>query len=78
MTTVSAPEYFRENLRRYLAEPHAPSQRSLAAEAGIHFTHLNRILHGTVSPTIEMAQKISDAIGVTLDELVSAPKKNFL
>ena len=46
------------------------SQQELAEMAGIHPNVLGRYERGEASPSVEMASKLSNALGVSLDYLV--------
>ncbi len=46
------------------------SQQELAEIAGIHPNVLGRYERGEASPSVEMASKLSNALGVSLDYLV--------
>ena len=49
------------------------SQRSVARRSGLDPGYLSRIEHGKIKPSIEMALRIADALGVTLGELFETP-----
>ncbi len=68
-------ENFRFNLRRLIDEREDLSQRIIAARVGTSQVHIHRILKGTVSPTLAMCDKIADAVGVPLADLVVHPEK---
>lgn len=66
---------FRENLRAAMALRKL-TQRSLANEAKISCSHLNRILMGTINPGLIVAENISRAVGFELRDLL-LPRKEF-
>ncbi len=66
---------FRTNLRAAMALRKF-TQRSLADEAKISYPHLNRILMGTVNPSLLVAEGISRAVGFELKDLI-LPRKEF-
>lgn len=67
-------ETFRANLGELCAE-HGQIQE-LATRAGLSRIHLSRIIHGHSVPTLDVAAKIADAAGFTLDRLLKRiPKK---
>ncbi|MBP3955487.1 helix-turn-helix transcriptional regulator [Gemmata sp. G18] len=48
------------------------SQHELAEAAGIHRVNLNRYETDKVKPAVDVAWKLADAVGVSLDELRGA------
>lgn len=72
---VQAEKNFRTNLRNVMAKLQL-SQRDLAEKAGSGQTFINRVLNGKSSPSIEFADRIADAVGVSLESLITNPK-NF-
>ncbi len=53
-----------------LRKQHKFSQGELALKAGIHSNVLGRYERGEANPSIEVATKLSDVLGVSLDYLV--------
>lgn len=49
------------------------SQRRVAQRSGLDPGYLSRIEHGRIRPSIEMALRIADALGVTLNDLFAVP-----
>jgi len=49
------------------------SQHSVAQRAGLDPGYLSRIEHGKIRPSIDMALRIADALGVTLGEMFEVP-----
>lgn len=67
---------FRNNVATLCAE-HGRIQE-VADQAKISRVYLSRIINGHATPTIEIALQISDALGYSLADLLSAhPKKYF-
>lgn len=60
---------FAENLKSYRAKK-GFSQEGLAKAIGVHATHLSRYERGLSMPSIEVVQKISDILQVSIDQLV--------
>lgn len=69
-STKSAEDTFRDRLSEFLALEGAPSQRQIAADAHMHYVHLNKIIKGKIVPGIDMADRICRAIGSYLDEFI--------
>ena len=67
---ASASKVFRTRLREYLDSDDAPSKREFARLAGIHFTHLHKILAGSCDPGLDVAESIARAMGATLAEVL--------
>ena len=53
-----------------LRKQHKFSQSDLASKVGIHNNVLGRYERGEANPSIEVATKLSDVLGVSLDYLV--------
>jgi transcriptional regulator with XRE-family HTH domain len=47
------------------------SQERLAELAGIHRTYVSEVERGKVSPGLDVAKKLADALGIPLSVLVS-------
>ena len=70
---------FRANVR-ILIEDGGISQRSLGEIAGLSYPYINRILQGTVNPSIDVCENIAKALGAAFVDLLQKPKdfqKNF-
>jgi transcriptional regulator with XRE-family HTH domain len=48
------------------------SQEELAARSGLHITHIGGLERGARNPTYETLGQLSDALGVSLSDLVAA------
>jgi ribosome-binding protein aMBF1 (putative translation factor) len=72
---MQAAKTFRRRLRKAMEENNI-SQRELAKRAKTGYSGINRILQGEQTPTLEVADRLADAVGKTLTELL--PKKNKL
>lgn len=70
---MQATDTFRENLRQII-DTREISQRDLAKRAGTGYPNLNRVLQGKQNVTLELADRIADALDISLTELLS--KKN--
>ena len=55
---------------RYFRTAQGLSQEKLALEAGINPTFLGHLERGLKSPTVDTLTKITDALGITLSELM--------
>lgn len=69
MRQSDAMQSLRDNIRSVLAE-RGMLQKELAERCGIAASNLNRILNGKEKVTIQRAEKIAKALGVTLSELL--------
>lgn len=49
---------------------HGLTQAQLAAASGVHRVTIARLELGEVSPKLETLERIADALGVTIDEVV--------
>lgn len=65
---MQAAENFRRELRAAMQRT-GVSQRQLAERANTSYPGINRILQGKQTPTIDLADRLADAVGVTLSEL---------
>lgn len=61
---------FSENLKK-LRKEKGISQDELALKVSVHKTHISRYERGLAAPSIEVAQKIAECLGTSLDFLVS-------
>ena len=73
--SVQADTNFRQNLRQAM-QRRGLSQREVAKKAGTGHTFLNRVLTGKGVPSIELADRLADAVGVPLKKLLDVPKEN--
>lgn len=64
-------EMFRDRLGDFFRLDGAPTQRELAEAAGVHFVHLNRLLHGKFIPGIDLAEDICRAAGASFEAFIS-------
>lgn len=62
---MSAKDEFREHLARAI-EKLGMSQQELSRKSGVHFVTINRILQGTQEPTLTNAEKLAQAVGISL------------
>lgn len=60
---------FAKNIKKYRTEK-GISQDELAKKVGIHPTHLSRYERGLSVPSVEVAQKLSEVLKMSLDELI--------
>jgi transcriptional regulator with XRE-family HTH domain len=67
---LQATNTFRENLRQVM-ETRDISQRDLAKQAGTGYPNLNRVLQGKQNVTLELADRIADALDISLTELLA-------
>lgn len=51
------------------------TQRELARRAEVHFVTVNRIFQGVQEPTVGVAEKLAEAVGVPVEKIFSAPKE---
>ena len=64
--------HFGEIIRR-LRQEAGLSQAGLASAAGVHARQINRYESGDQQPALGVAQRLAQALGVTLDELAGVP-----
>ncbi|MEX0714710.1 MAG: helix-turn-helix transcriptional regulator [Pirellulales bacterium] len=60
---------FRTNLRRAMKKAKV-SQRALASKAGMGYAYINRVLAGTVQPTLPQCERLAVALGAKIDYLL--------
>ena len=61
-----------ENIRQILHDKWM-SQAELARATGVDRTTISKLISGSrANPSVELVKKIADALGVTVDELISA------
>lgn len=56
-------------------EKQGVTQRELADRSGVTFTYVNRILLQKQTPSLEICDRIADALGVNLSKLLEKSKK---
>ena len=61
-----------------IRKEHKISQSELAQKAGIHSNVLERYEREEATPSVEMAAKIADVLGVSLDYLVAKQMWNWI
>ena len=73
---LQATSKFRQRLRNEM-QLQGVSQRELAKRAGTSYAGVNRILQGKQDPTLELADRLSDALGIELAKFLekTSPKK---
>ena len=72
MEASETEPHFGEIIRR-LRQEAGLSQAGLAAAAGIHTRQITRYESGEQQPALDVAKRLAQALGVTLDELAGAP-----
>ena len=70
MTQSSAMTLLQRNIR-LLLEAREMSYREFTARSGIAPASLSRIIHGRENVTIDRAEKIAEALGVSLSDLLN-------
>lgn len=70
---MQAKDTFRRRLRKAMKKRDI-TQRQLAEKANTGYSGVNRILNGTQTPTLDLADRLADAVGVQLAELLPASK----
>jgi len=63
---------FRRNLAAWLDQA-GESKRSFASRTGLSRSHLDKILAGDCSPSLDVAGRIAEAIELDLASLISEP-----
>lgn len=71
---MHASKTFRQKLRDAM-ERKGLTQRELAKNAATSHPGINRILQGKQTPTLELADRLADAVGVPLRDLLPLPEK---
>lgn len=66
---MQASNTFRERLRRAMKKKKI-SQRELAKRARTGYSGVNRILQGEQMPTLDVADRLADAVGLPLSTLL--------
>ena len=62
------------NLRRIRKE-RGMTQSELAAASGIHRITISKYEAGKVTPNVDSAKSLAEALGVTVDELINGKKE---
>lgn len=65
---------FTSNLAMVL-DASSTTQRAVATKAGITPHYLTLVKQGTQTPSLVIAMKIADAVGYSLDSLLSTPRE---
>jgi transcriptional regulator with XRE-family HTH domain len=71
---VNAFENFRTNMQTAM-EARGLSQREIATNLKISRSHLNRVLQGDTTPSINLCDRLAGAVGFALSDLLLHPKK---
>ena len=71
---MQAVENFRVNVRTAMSHREL-SQEDLAAKAQMGRPFLNRLLQGKQKPSLDVCDRIGDALGISVSDLVAPPKK---
>ena len=68
---MGATKEMGERLKRLRLE-HCPalSGRAFAQRCGVHYTHLNKIEHGRVAPSIQTLQKLAAGLALPVSALL--------
>lgn len=77
MSQYSAMDTLRKNIRLMLTT-RGWTQTRLAEETGIKLPNINRILNQDVNISMETAEKLADAFGLSLAEMLSENLEKFL
>jgi transcriptional regulator with XRE-family HTH domain len=70
---VQSLNHFRTNLRALMAEREF-TQRSIAEKAETSYAYINRVLTGKAHPALDFCDRIADALGVPLTDMLGKPK----
>lgn len=68
---------FGKNLKK-IRQSQQLTQEELSQKVGVHANHISRYERGDSSPTAETLIAFADALGVSIDELVSGDRKQQL
>lgn len=74
---MPAFENLRLNLSRICTKK-GITQRELARLSSVHFVTVNRILKGTQEPTVGVAEKLADAVGIPVEKIFSTPRETAI
>lgn len=66
---MKASKTFRRHLRHQMKE-RGISQRELAIKAKLSYPYINRILQAKADPSLKICDRIADALGVRLSEMI--------
>jgi transcriptional regulator with XRE-family HTH domain len=70
---VTAKDNFRTNLRTVI-EDRRISQRRLAESADVSLTYVSEILTGRSCPTVDIAERLAQAVELDLQDLFEEPR----
>ena len=68
---ASIVQAFARTLRR-LRQERGLSQADLAAQSGIHWTYVGRLERGQAAPGIDLVERLSQALNVSVNDLIPA------
>lgn len=71
---MQATRTFREKLRAAMRQ-RGVTQRELAERAETSYPGINRILQGKQAPTLELADRLADSLGIPLAELIGTKSR---
>ena len=63
---------FGQNLARYRTKQ-GYTHAAFSEKTGVHVTNLSKYERGKSTPTLEVAEKLAQGLGVTIDELIYGP-----
>lgn len=66
---------FQQYLEGYFNGGGTPSQNTIATRAGVSRVALNRIIKGHAKPSLETAERIAEATGKTLAQILRKSSK---
>ena len=70
-------QHFRDNVKAAMQE-RGMSYRALAEAAGMGYPFINRIVTGKANPSIDVADKLADALGIPLSDLLVDSKRRAI
>lgn len=73
MQQVAAEKHFRTNMKTAM-DARGVSQRALAKKMRTSHPYVNRVLSGEHTPAIDQCEKISNALGYELRDMLLEPK----
>lgn len=73
---MQAAQTFRERLRDAMNSA-GVSQRELAERAKTSYPGINRILQGKQAPTLDLADRLADAVGMPLSALLEKSSRRM-
>lgn len=71
---MQAVQHFRQNVKAAIVAA-GISQSEFARRAELGRPFLNRVLRGHAEPSLDVCDRIADALGLDLMQLLSSPKK---